>query len=143
MPILGAYILFTLMSYFPDSEPMSALPILALLIMSFIYTKDRRVLHVFSVAAIMCVLTSLSALAYGGYFNMLNLKEFTSSSYNGTSALSSGPGLVIMIFGSVISVAAHLYFTLTAFDITMSNNRKLLTGKNDIGYFEGVARLFR
>ena len=91
----------------------------------------------------MCVLTSLSALAYGGYFNMLNLKEFTSSSYNGTSALSSGPGLVIMIFGSVISVAAHLYFTLTAFDITMSNNRKLLTGKNDIGYFEGVARLFR
>ena len=143
LPLLGAYILFTLMSYFPDSEPMSALPILALLIMSFIYTKDRRVLHVFSVAAIMCVLTSLSALAYGGYFNMLNLKEFTSSSYNGTSALSSGPGLVIMIFGSVISVAAHLYFTLTAFDITMSNNRKLLTGKNDIGYFEGVARLFR
>lgn len=143
LPLLGAYILFTLMSYFPDSEPMSALPILALLIMSFIYTKDRRVLQVFSVVAIMCVLTSLSALAYGGYFNMLNLKEFTSSSYNGTSALSSGPGLVIIIFGSVISVAAHLYFTLTAFDITMSNNRKLLTGKNDIGYFEGVARLFR
>lgn len=143
LPLLGAYILFTLMSYFPDSVPMSALPILALLIMSFIYTKDRRVLQVFSVVAIACVLASLSAMAYGGYFNMLDLKEFTSTSYSGTPALSSGPGLVIVIFSSIISVATHLYFTFTAFDITMSNNRKLLTGRNDIKYFEGVARLFR
>ena len=143
VPLLGAYVLFTLVSYFPDSTPMSVIPMLALLILSFIYTKDRRVLQVFGVVAIACVLTSMSAMAYGGYFNMLDLKEFTSTSYVGSPALSSGPGLVIVIFSSIISVAAHLYFTFAAFDITMSNNRKLLTGKKNIGYFEGVARLFR
>lgn len=143
LPLLGAYVLFTLVSYFPDSTPMSVIPMLALLILSFIYTKDRRVLQVFGVVAIACVLTSMSAMAYGGYFNMLDLKKFTSTSYVGSPALSGGPGLVIVIFSSIISVAAHLYFTFAAFDITMSNNRKLLPGKKDIGYFEGVARLFR
>lgn len=142
LPLLGAYVLFTIASYFPDSTPVSIIPVLALLLASFVYTKDRRLLQIFSATSLALVPNLLTAMAYGGYFNMLALGEFTSSSYTGVSTLTSGAGLVISIICSIISVAAHLYFTFAAFDITMSNNRKLLTGKNDIGYFKGIARLF-
>ena len=142
LPLLGAYVLFTIASYFPDSTPVSIIPVLALLLASFVYTKDRRLLQIFSAASLALVPNLLTAMAYGGYFNMLALGEFTSSSYTGVSTLTSGAGLVISIICSIISVAAHLYFTFAAFDITMSNNRKLLTGKSDIGYFKGIARLF-
>lgn len=75
--------------------------------------------------------------------NMLGAESFVLPSYTGSPGADKRFRFVTIIFCSVISVASHLYLTLVAFDITMSNNRKLLGGRNDIGYFEGIKQLFK
>ncbi|MFR5062136.1 MAG: hypothetical protein ACLTEK_03890 [Christensenellales bacterium] len=143
LPLLAAYVLYTLATYFLDSDAMSVIPVLALLLLSFVYIKDRRILQVFCLTAFAGVTAALAAMVNGGFMNMLGAESFVLPSYTGSPALTSGFGLVTIIFCSVISVASHLYLTLVAFDITMSNNRKLLGGRSDIGYFEGIKQLFK
>lgn len=143
LPLLAAYVYFTLSTYFLDSTALSVLPVTALLLLSFIYIKDRRILQVFCLATISCVSVSLAAMVNAGYLNMMGTSSFAAPEYVGSPALTEGFGLVVVIFFSVISVAAHLYMTLVTFDITMSNNRKLMNGNPNAKYFEGVKYLFK
>ncbi len=143
LPLLAAYVLYTLATYFLDSAAMSVLPVAALLLFAFIYMKDRRILQIFSVVTLVMVITSLTAFVTGGYFNMLDASAYVAPSYTGSVEMTEGFPLVVLIICSVISVAAHLYMTLVTFDITMSNNRKLMNGKTDVGYFEGIKYLFK
>lgn len=138
MPLLAAYVFYTLATYFLDSSPLALLPALVLMLAAFPLIKDRRILQIFCVGTIVTVLLPLIVMTDAGYLNMLNSSAVTV----GASALTGG-GLVVLIICSVLSVAAHLYLTLIAFDITMSNNRRLLDGRNDIGYFEGIKKLFK
>lgn len=143
LPLLAAYVLYTLATYFLDANVMSVLPVAALLLFAFIYMKDRRILQIFSVVTIAVVITSLTAFATGGYFNMLDAASFVAPSYTGSVEMTEGFPLVVLIICSVISVAAHLYMTLVTFDITMSNNRKVMNGNAEVGYFEGIKYLFK
>ena len=79
----------------------------------------------------------------GGFMNMLSASSFVAPSYTGSPLMDAGFALGLNIALSVLAVATHIYLTLVTFDISMSNNRKLLSGREDIGYFEGIKKLFK
>ena len=143
LPLLAAYVYYTLATYFLDSGVMSILPVTFLLLLSFGYIKDRRILQVFCVTSVLLTVNALAAMVNGGFMNMLPGSSFVAPSYTGSPLMEAGFALGLNIALSVISVAAHIYLTLVTFDISMSNNRKLLSGREDIGYSEGIKKLFK
>ncbi len=66
LPLLFAYISFTLTTYFAGSTAVSTLISIALLLVSFIFIKDRRILQVFSISAILFVVVTLTVMTSAG-----------------------------------------------------------------------------
>ncbi len=143
LPLLAAYVFYTLATYFLDSSVMSLYPVVFLLLLAFAYIKDRRLLQVFFATSVLLTVNALSAMVNGGFMNMLSASSFVAPSYTGSPLMDAGFALGLNIALSVLAVATHIYLTLVTFDISMSNNRKLLCGREDIGYFEGIKKLFK
>lgn len=136
LPLIGAYVYFTLSTYFLGSTAVSLVPALVLLLFSFVYIRDRRLLQVFALNAVLAGTMILATMYNGGYLNMAAVSA-------ADSAFTSGGGLALVIICALLAVASHLYLTLIAFDLTMSNTLRPLEGDRKISYFRGVGKLFR
>lgn len=142
LPLIAAYISFTLTTYFVGSTAVSMLLSIVLLLFSFIYIKDVRILRVFAIASVLFTIITLTVMTNAGYLNAYGAASF-GATYTGSAALSDGFGFVVLIFVSIVSVLNHIYLTLVTFDISMSNNRKLLDADAEAKYFAGVKKLFK
>lgn len=140
--LFTALIIITLNAFYFGFTTMSVLPALALLLLSFIFIKDRRILHVFLVVAFCFITVTMTSFATAGYFNGFSAEVFASTEYVGKWLLTGGFPLAVLIICSILSVAACIYFLLIILDISMSNSRKLLNGHSGIKFSEGIKKLF-
>ena len=124
--MLAAYSMFTMQLYYPDA--------------AYALVKDKRLLHVLFVSGLAYVINASSALAQAGYFNNLADYYFSSADYTG-SALMTGALAAIPIACSVVTVLAHLYFTVITVNIGMTGQKRMLAGCR--GFAASFAEYFR
>lgn len=141
-PLIAAYISFTLTTYFVGASAVGTLLSIVLLLMSFIYVKDVRIIRVLSVSSVLYVIITLTVMTSAGYLNAYGSASF-GATYAGSAVLSDRFGFVVLIFTSIVSILNHVYLTLVTFDISMSNNRKLLSANPQAKYFDGIKKLFK
>ncbi|MCL1944540.1 MAG: glycosyltransferase family 39 protein [Firmicutes bacterium] len=114
MVLISSFIMVTIALYFINFTSATLVPSVALILLSFILIKDRRILKVF-------VLLSFA----------VSLNQLTSLVYNTT--ITEGFGLGLNIAMSVIAILTHIYFTMVVLDICMSSNIVVLSTEPDIG----------
>ncbi len=143
LPLIGAYGLYTIATYFADSTPVTTITVLTLLLVSYVYVRDRRLLQVFAMTSLPVTVVSMATMAKGEFLNNMSYEQFLAPEYIGSPALSGGAGFALLVICALISVIAHLYLTLVTFDISMSNNRKPLRSIPDASYVKGIKCLFK
>lgn len=129
--MLAAYSMFTMQLYYPDSSAIGMQSALILLVAAYALVKDKRLLHVLFVSGLAYVINASSALAQAGYFNNLADYYFSSADYTG-SALMTGALAAIPIACSVVTVLAHLYFTVITVNIGMTGQKRMLAGSQGL-----------
>lgn len=137
--LYAAFVPYTLCSYCFGFSTMSYLPAVVLMLMAFLLIKDRRLLQIMLVTAFCFVTAGLTVMAGASYLNATEAVLTGPAVY----LMDKGFALAAMIITSILSIAGHFYALLIFLDISMSNNRKLLTGYPEIGYFKGIGRLFK
>ncbi|MCI9031207.1 MAG: hypothetical protein HFK09_01635 [Clostridia bacterium] len=140
---LGAYIIFTLATYYVGFSALSLVPVLAMLLMSFILIKDKRILHVFGLLSLITFVNATAVLIRAGYLNFASDYMFDSSFYTGTTTLDSGAGMAVSIVCSVLAVATHLYSTLVLLDLAMSGKRKVFQPSASANPLQSLAIWFK
>lgn len=131
---VASYSLFLLHTSFFDFTVTSLIPSLVLLLMSFIFIKDKRLLKVMLAESLLVMLMMLFVFISGGYFNNLPMSVFTSVDYIGNMQLTSSVwGMVAAISLSVLSIANFAYMTMVLIQITMSEKRATLGGNEKAG----------
>lgn len=129
MVLVGCYVFLTLVIYSLGFSEISLLPVLTLLLLAFILIKDKRILHIFGLLALIIVVNGSVVMMTSGYFANAAISEFATST--GTALLSnSGFGNVINIICSAVAMLTHLYFTLIVLDVSLSNRRMLFSVDN-------------
>ena len=125
----AAFSLFILDTTYFDFSITSLLPVIILLLMSFILIKDKRILKVMFAESILMILMMVCVFVFGGYFNNLPFDVFTSPGYTGSMQITSNTfGIVVAIGLSVLSIANLVYMTLVVISISMSEKRSTLGG---------------
>ena len=125
----AAFSLFILHTTYFDFSITSLLPVIILLLMSFILIKDKRILKVMFAESILMILMMVCVFVFGGYLNNLPFDVFTSPSYTGSMQITSNTfGIVVAIGLSVLSIANLVYMTLVVISISMSEKRSTLGG---------------
>lgn len=125
MVLLIAFALLTMQVYYPDSTAVSMQGVLAVMLAAYALNRDKRILYVLFTLGLCFAVNSLSTLSGMGQLNNLNdyvLEEVT----------STGTKVVSIIF-SVITILAHLYFTVVTVNIGMTGQRRMLGYNRTIG----------
>lgn len=138
--MLAAYALFTMQTYYPDSSAIGMQSALILLVAAYALVKDKRLLYVLFVTGLAYVVNASSVLVQAGYFNNYAEYYFTSADYTG-SALMTGGLSAVTIVCSVVTVLAHLYFTVIAVNIGMTGQKRLLSSA--VGISGSLKEFFR
>lgn len=139
--LIAAYIVMTLATYFIDFRELNLVPILGLLLVSFILIKDKRILQIFGVLSFTLIFNASSVLVNAGYLNNASdalLNTSTNIFYTGSIILNGAYGVTVSIICSVLNIITHLYFTKVLLDISMSNKRKLFNGGDNITFLKGI-----
>ena len=124
--VFSTYAIMTICTYFVGYTAFSVLPVLAMLLLTYSITKDKRFLRSFAMLAILLSVLVATIYVYAGYYNVLPIDIFKSDVYTGGTWLIDGAYNVVMIVLSVLHVINHIYLTFTTFDITINNRvRKL------------------
>lgn len=118
---LSAYILFTLCTYFVDITELTLLPMMAILLLSYLFIRDKRILHVFSVVSLLIIINGFMVMISGDMLSNVDGVINHESSY-----ILIGGFVASTIICSIFAILAHLYATLILLDISMSNKRKML-----------------
>ena len=130
---LGGYIVLTLATYFVGFSEFGLLAAVGIFFMSFFIVRDKRILTVFGLLAVLVTVNASCVMSSAGYYNNLIDYYFTEASgYTGTDILSGGMTAVTIIC-SALAVLTHLYATVVLLDISMSNKRKVLPYCEDAG----------
>jgi hypothetical protein len=123
--LLGAYIFLTLAVYFMDFSAMSLLPMLGILLLSFIFIKDKRLLQVFTLLSFCMILNACAVIFVSGGFSSPDLVELAGTT-GLTSVLADSPfGTTMNVISSIIAILTHLYMTYIVLDITLSQSVKM------------------
>ncbi|MCL2675591.1 MAG: hypothetical protein FWE84_03255 [Firmicutes bacterium] len=141
MVLIACYVFVTLSVYSMGMSEMSLLPVLAALLLAFALVKDKRILHIFSLLAFVMIINGCAVMVNAGYFTVVSIKEFALG--EGSAFLSDSTfGTVMNTVCTVLAVLTHLYFTLVALDVSISNKRLLFAPQND-SFGESVGDWFR
>ncbi|MBE5731516.1 MAG: hypothetical protein E7353_00645 [Clostridiales bacterium] len=122
----GTYAIFTVCTYFVGFTALSIIPVLGMLLLSFVTTKDKRFFRSFCVTVILLIILVSIIYVKAGYYNTLHLSQL-GSDYTGGTWLNVGSFKVVMIILSVLQVLNHIYLTFTTFDITINNRVRKFT----------------
>lgn len=127
MVLLIAFSLLTMQVYYPGSTAVSMLSALAVILAAYALNRDKRILYVLFVVGLCFVINELVTLG-----NMGQLNNLTDYDLGAIDSATSGIKAVT-ITCSVITVIAHLYFTVVAVSIGMTGQRRLLGTQRSIG----------
>lgn len=123
--VFATYAVLTVTTYFVGFTALSVIPVLGLLLLSYVTTKDKRFIKSFCITSILLIVLTSVIYIYAGYYNVLPIDIFQySKEYTGGTWLVDGAFKVIMIVLSVLHVINHIYLTFTTFDITINNSVK-------------------
>ncbi|MDE5562341.1 MAG: glycosyltransferase family 39 protein [Clostridiales bacterium] len=125
MVLLIAFSLLTMQVYYPDSTAVSMQGTLAVLLAAYALNRDKRILYVLFTVGLCFAVNSLTTLGNMGQMNNL-------SDYN-LEATATGGIKAVTIACSVITVIAHLYFTVVTVSVGMTGQRRMLDTQRTIG----------
>ena len=127
MVLLIAFSLFTMQVYYPGTTAVSMQGTLAVMLAAYALNRDKRILYVLFVVGLCFVINNLVTLGNMGQLN--NLTDYAL----GEMELPTGGIAAVTITLSVITVIAHLYFTVVAVSIGMTGQRRMLGAQQSIG----------
>lgn len=125
MVLLIAFSLLTMQVYYPDSTAVSMQGVLAVILAAYALNRDKRILYVLFTVGLCFAVNSLTTLGSIGQMNNLNDYDLTAQAVGGIKAVT--------IACSVITVIAHLYFTVVTVSVGMTGQRRMLDSKRTIG----------
>lgn len=129
--LISTYLMITLSIYFMDFSELNLVPVLAALLLAYAVVKDKRILKIFCVFALITFVNASAVMISGGFLNSLPYSAFNNS---GITTLLSGEntfGLVINLTCSVIAILTHLYTTAVVLDVALGENRRLFNYRGD------------
>lgn len=103
MVLIASFVMFTIGIYFINFTASTLVPSVAVLLLSYVFIKDRRLLKIYALMSICVVLNMLASVVKNDLLN-------------------AGFGFVINVTLSVIVMLVHIYFTIVVLDICMSSN---------------------
>ncbi|MDR1138727.1 MAG: glycosyltransferase family 39 protein [Clostridiales bacterium] len=103
MVLIASFVMLTLGLYFINFTHSTLVPCVALLLLAYVFIKDRRILKVLIALSLAISINQLASLAHG-------------------TTLSNGWALGISIVTSIVAIISHIYFTIMILDICMSSN---------------------
>lgn len=127
MVLLIAFSLFTVQVYYPGSTAVSMISTLAVMLAAYALNRDKRILYVLFVVGLCFIINNLVTLGNMGQLNNLTDYELGAMDYDTVGI----PAVTITL--SVITVLAHLYFTVVSVSIGMTGQRKVLGEQRSIG----------
>ena len=127
--MLAAYALFTMQVYYPGTTAIGMQSTLVVVLAAYALVKDKRLLSVLFVTGLAYVVNASATLANAGYLGNLADYYFTGADYTGSTLLSGGLG-AITVTCAVVTLLAHLYFTIIAVSVGMTGQKRMLRGAN-------------
>ncbi|MDE6029581.1 MAG: glycosyltransferase family 39 protein [Clostridiales bacterium] len=124
MVLLIAFTMLTMQVYYPGTTAISMQVTLAVMLAAYALNRDKRILYVLFLVGLCFAVNSLTTLSNIGQMNNL-------SDYN-LEAAANGGIKAVTIACSVITVIAHLYFTVVAVSVGMTGQRRMLEGRRTI-----------
>ena len=122
--MLASYILLTLNVYFVNSSELTLLPCLAITLIAYAVLKDKRLLRIFGIIALIAFVNAAGVLLKAGYFSLD--AKYVLEILNGSWA-------ALAIVASVIVTLTHIYYTFVLLDIVMNGRlRKFNPTDNSI-----------
>lgn len=127
MVLLMAFSLLTMQVYYPNTTAIGMQSTLAVLVAAYALNRDKRILTVLFVVGLCFAVNSLTVIANMGQLN--NLSDYKLS----VTALPTSGIKAVTIACSVITLLAHLYFTLVTVSVGMTGQRKMLSPVRGFG----------
>lgn len=128
MVLLIAFSLLTMQVYYPGTTAIGMHSTLAVILVSYALNRDKRILYVLFAVGLCYCINSLTVLGNIGQLN--NLTDYDLSA---VGSLPTTGIKAVTITCSVITVIAHLYFTVIAVGIGMTGQRRMLENRRSIG----------
>lgn len=123
--LLLSSFLYLFTAYFmANSNPLTAVPALVILLLGCVAVGDRRLYGHYLVLSAVCLLNISAAMISAQYMNNLPdylLDASTNVNYSGKALLPQW----FMIAGTVIAVLGLLYHLIVVMDVTVANRRKV------------------
>jgi hypothetical protein len=141
-PLVATLIYYTIVCYGFDTTLNLVVPALILIIVSFVFTKDKRLLIILLLSSIAFVLGLSSVMSNGNFFGVEGIEAFKGATLYSLSSVVSGATKVVLIISAALSVLSHLLLAFVTFDVTINDSRSLLLYKENASFNEAVKNLF-
>lgn len=125
MVLLIAFSLLTMQVYYPGTTAISMQGALAVILAAYALNRDKRILYVLFAVGLCFAINSLITLGNMGQLNNLSDYDLAAQTAGGIKAVT--------IACSVITVIAHLYFTVVTVSVGMTGQRRMLESKRAFG----------
>lgn len=132
MVLLIAFSLLTMQVYYPDSTAVSMQGALGVILAAYALNRDKRILYVLFAVGLCFAVNSLTTLGNMGQMNNLSDYNLADTAVDGIKAVT--------VVCSVITIIAHLYFTVVTVSVGMTGQRRMLDNKRTIG--ESITEFF-
>ncbi len=126
LTLLAAYVGVTLSCYMIGTSELTAVPALALLIMSFVVIRDKRIINVLALMSLFVFINYMAVMIQAGFLSNAASTAFYSVAYDGSAVLLSSTtmGTAVSIIASIGAVLTHVYFTFVLLDVAVTDKRK-------------------
>ncbi len=141
-PLIAALVYYTILCYGFDTTVNLVVPALFMVIVAFVFTKDKRLLLVILLSSTAFVLGFSSVMANGNFFGLEGIDAFKGATLYSLSSVVSSATKVVLIISAVLSVLSHLLLAFVTFDVTINDSRSLLLYKENASFNEAVKNLF-
>jgi len=131
MVLVASYLVFTLSIFFMNFSELNLITVLAGLLISFIFIKDKRILHVFSLLSITVLINAGLVMMTTGYFANIPLSYYDNS--NATAIIDANAPTAAVAMNLVMTALTLIIFVYKSFillDITLANTRKPFTTRD-------------
>ncbi len=138
LSLIATFTFFILNSMYFDFSVTAMIPCLALMLLSFVLLKDKRLLKIFFGEAFIIICFMCAVFVSAGYYNNFAQSLYFGGTYTGYMQITgSVAGTVIAIMLTVLSLCLLVYTVKVVINISMSEKRSTLGGKESVSL--GVA----
>jgi len=131
--LVASYLVFTLSLFYMDFSELNLITVLASLLLSFIFIKDKRILQVFMMLSVTVIINASIVMMSAGYFGNMPFSYYAgSAATTRISELGEAPyaAIVMNLIMTALTLLIFVYKSFIILDITLANTRKPFTAKN-------------